>query len=326
MERQPHVARGDYESERVRRRAHGVAAALLAATLVASPAAGGLNVRITCVDGGTAEVRGPRKSFETTGMCDVDRRPDGICTFSLPPTCLRCMLKRRACPSPDAYLSSCEEHSTAPCPSDVPRWAVHTAATKKGGRQIVREGGVRLALRCLPATDGPAPAPDLGPLTDDWQLGDPHETTDCDPTLAATALLVLGTSHRIRIVQDGTVLAGCIDGAIEYHLGGTVTANTFALDTGPCCSIIREGVSADFSHRLEGPMPVGDSTSPVTARWDFRHYPTATAQCGWSLTGTLTRTGATCATDDDCLGPDACSRCVVGRCRPLPECRYVPFE
>jgi hypothetical protein len=260
-------------------------------------------------------------------MCDVDQRRDGICTFSFPASCVHCRLHPRACPSPDSYESAClDSFPSPPCASQTPRYAVRAGATARGSQRVVRAGRLRFVLRCRPSSDAPEQPPHLDPLTDDWVFEAAGVTTDCDPTLADAAGMILGTSHPLRLVQNGSGLSGCIDRFFEYHDGGSTSGESFVLETGPCCSITVGDGLADFSHHLEGHGPLDGPTLAALARWDFRHYPAPASGCTWTLDGTMTRLSAACSGDDECVAAEACARCVSGRCRPLPACRYDPLR
>lgn len=96
--------------------------------------------------------------------------------------------------------------------------------------------------------------------------------------------------------------------------------------TTSCCSIAVGQKLADYTHRLLGQGMLDGDTIPTIASWDFRHYPAPTSTCTWTLNGTMVRVTTACTRDDDCFTEEACSRCVAGRCRPLPVCRYDPFR
>jgi hypothetical protein len=292
---------------------------------LAVASAANVTVRGRCRDGGDAEFRGFGRRVKAAGMCDVDRRCDGFCTFAVNAPCLvRCRLER-GCRSPDTAYAICNPDFAAPCPSSVP-----TVAVRAGERKRVTIGRTTFALRCEPGdacsstttTTLPDGVPDL---TGDWVLAE-FLTADTCPS-GTSVRFVRG--HVLRLEQAGSVLRGCLDQFGNFHDGGTVSPSGFVLRTGKCCSIVGDGLSFDYATEISGSVPSAPGGLPVSHRVDFFPFPSgpgADPVCGVAAAGLMSRAGPFCSLDAECTVLDACTRCIEHTCIRLRGCRYDPFR
>ncbi len=300
---------------------------LFAVLLLATglPAAAG-TIHLTCHDGGDAVGRGFGRHFRSAAFCDLDARCDGICTFSLNPSCLQCNLGR-GCPSPDSYYEACADHADFPCPSTFPMLAIPTRPGRplRVGRRCHR---LRVVLTCLAAADCPSPSttttlpPGLSDLTGDWTITNTVVADTCPPAVAAR---FAAPTHSLRLAQQGTLLLGCVDGSL-FSDGGAVTSSSFDLDTGNHLEIIAPGsYDYGFSRHLSGTLPATSGQTTVMQRWTFTPGPSAPpgeVPCARTVGGVMTPIAPACGGDADCIEREPCARCVGGACRWLPDCGY----
>jgi hypothetical protein len=280
-------------------------------------------MKLVCRDGGDAVARGFGRHFLSAAFCDIDRRCDGICTFSLNPHCVACRLGH-GCPSPDSFEVTCFEQYEFPCASAFPTLAISVRAGKPA-----RARRRHLVLTCRPARDCASSTttttlqgfPDL---TGDWTITNMTVADDCPPAVGARFAT---PTNAVRLAQEGMQLRGCMD-AQAFHEAGTVSGSSFDLDTGSHMEIVLPGsFDYDFSRHLSGTLPAMDGQLAVVQQWSFTpglEAPPGAVACTRTVTGVMTPVGPPCTTDLECIERDACARCVSRACRWRADCRYDP--
>jgi hypothetical protein len=288
-------------------------------------AAAAARVRVRCEDGGTSRFTGFGRSFRAAGMCDVDATCDGICTYALNEPCTRCRLGR-GCPSPGSFEQACSpDYFDAPCPSSVPTLAVALKPGAKRGRGKVRIGKTTFLLRCRRKCVPAEPRPGESSLTGKWIVDETVAENTCQANIGGDFV----RQHVLTLEQEGADLHGCIDEHLNFYDSGTVSATSFDLRTGECCSLVADDYSFDYAEQVSGVLSPTTDVIPVTHRWDF--YPFApghgtTPVCSLTATGTMTKVTHPCSAHTECITIDACTRCVAGECAPVSGCRYEPYR
>ncbi len=108
-------------------------ASVVALSLMFVRVASGWSVHVTCTDGGSvAVVRSREHRSEFSGVCDLDGRADGVCTFYSDRTLLRC----RIAPGPGCQ-DVFEESEPPPCPFSSPPIAVPLRPHRRATREIL---------------------------------------------------------------------------------------------------------------------------------------------------------------------------------------------
>jgi hypothetical protein len=321
------------DGRHARRSSSAWLALIVVPTFIALAASSALARRyhIICIDGGVGLVMVGGRGFAVPKMCDVDRRCDGICTFAVNTSCLACHFGR-AC-SPGSFISACSEDWEPPCPSDIPTYAVRDTrggpANPRFGRRRLRIGRARVVLDCLSgglcSTTTTTLPPGVPNLSGDWVFAEESVTHDCPPAVAAVLERHIEPTHPLQLEQNATELIACTDRFWPYHRGGIVSASGFSVDSGECCSIIEDEAAVRYTRRLSGVLPTIDGRLRATEEWDLDSDADPNVSiCTRTAVGTMTRTGSSCTVDADCIGDDACTRCLEGRCTRVPGCRYDP--
>jgi hypothetical protein len=276
-------------------------------TALASTAFAG--IRITCRDGATqGRVQKGARSVVDSSVCDIDRAPDGICTFSF--SC------HEACEVSQCRPDDCNIPFPVPCPPMHARVAV---PVRPHGVAIVRQDGVM--YRCLPARGATTTTtlPDPSDLTGVWLLADRMVSNTCPATIEAR----LASDTRVAILQTGSQVSIC--GPFPFAASsGLLTPSGFAIDFGDHFGISGDNVSLNLREQFSATLPFVGSTIDVVRHDTMTPAgppPTGPVVCERTAKGVLVRLAIPCASHTDCLGLDPCSRCIATQCRTDPRCR-----
>ena len=297
--------------------------AIVGLSLLFARVAQGWTVHVTCTDGAsTAVLRSGGHSRELPGVCDLDGRADGVCTFYSDRIVLRCRVA-----SGPGCQDVVDASESPPCPFSSPPIAVPLRPHRRMITKISveRPGNPRypperLVLRCMrsrdeaPTTTTTLPgAPDL---TGDWMFEVHTLSSDCP------AELVPFVGAPMLIEQQGTVIHGCRMGYLRYQ-GATIQGG-FAFDPRGSFAARPPGRPLyDLVSTIAGAVSSG-VTFDVTEHLDGQVSGVAGSSCSVLWQGTMMpRIGRPCGGHSDCIqyeGP--CSRCEGGFCRvPPPFCR-----
>jgi hypothetical protein len=270
------------------------------------------HMTITCTDGGTDAVvrgRGRRITMDDAFTCDIDRTCDGVCTVRLQTGCLAWALH------PVGSSPCFPPYPGYPCVSLFDRAAVVRESTTRTARRTIRQGRLRLRLRCRPC-EPVTPPTKAADFTGEWRFVEASSSTTCADDLR---------SHfweRLWILQDGSALSAGAQGLPFCQYAGAVSARSLTMDIAQPGSIGLGCGGGVFkvAGTLAGTIGDADHVA-VTERWSLlSDGRTSCAPCELSRTGTLVRRDAACATHVDCVAADACARCVDGACEWARGC------
>jgi hypothetical protein len=301
----------------------GLASAIVAASVALAPAALGWSVRVTCTDGASiATVRSGGHRAEFAGVCDLDGRVDGVCTFYADRVVLRCGVAGGA-GCQDVF----DDSDPAPCPFSTSPIAVPLRTRRRVARGISvyrppnpKYPPERLVLRCIrgvaETSSTTTTLPGIPDMRGDWVFDVRTLTSDCPGAVSA----LVGTPMLVD--QSGTILHACRMSYLAYQ--GTAREGGFAFD--PRGSF--GGSLYDLVSSIGGTV-ASDGTIDVTEELDGHVSRMPESSCSVLWRGTMrARTGADCRDHSDCIhleGP--CSRCQDGICRvPPPFCRAGPAK
>ena len=294
-------------------------ASVVALSLMFVRVASGWSVHVTCTDGGSvAVVRSREHRSEFSGVCDLDGRADGVCTFYSDRTLLRC----RIAPGPGCQ-DVFEESEPPPCPFSSPPIAVPLRPHRRATREInvfrpsnPRYPPERLVLRCIPGqVETPTTTttlPGFPDIAGDWVFEVHTLSSDCPGALVA----FVGTPMLIE--QNGTTIHGCRMGYLAFQ--GAALNGGFAFDPRGSFSVQPPGRPLyDLVSTIEGTVTSG-GTIDVTEELDGHMSALAGASCTVLWQGTMMpRIGHPCRDHSDCVQLEgSCSRCQGGFCRVLP--------
>ena len=297
----------------MRTMAVGLALVLGASGVLPVVGADAATIRIKCRDGARASASGFGNSRDLADACDADRTCDGRCTFVLAGN-IQCLVKapRLGCASGD--------ESRSPCPTLHP---VFTLDAAPGSRLYIPKGQIgdtAFTLVCRPSKKCVAPTsttlpigvPDVGGI---WSFTPDATSHDCPPEFAGR----FGRPNTFTVQQDGTNLAACRnpynsfrDGAIDGPDAVRFVSYRHSTTVGSSNVDYQETLAANGFSPAHAPN--------ATMTLAFEDSATDTPVCSGTTSGSLVPMA--CADDDACIAADGCSRCIGGRCRQLPRCRW----